>query len=57
MELQRNYTAEEVLEIVNTLPKKDKEIVRSTLFMEEAQFEKLVMEDFAKYEETFRALA
>lgn len=57
MELQRNYTAEEVLEIVNTLPKKDKEIVKSTLFMEEAQFEKLVMEDFAKYEETFRALA
>ena len=57
MDEQRNYTVEEVLEIVNTLSAKDKEIVKSELLLGEAEFERLVKEDFAKYEATFKALA
>lgn len=57
MDSQRNYTIEEVLEIVNTLSAKDREIIKSELLMSEAEFERLVKEDFAKYESTFKALA
>jgi len=57
MELQHNYTVEEVWEIVNTMAPKDKETLKSMLLIEEAEFELLVKEDFAKYEATFKALA
>ena len=57
MDLNHNYTVEEVLEIVNTLTPKDKETLKSTLLLEEAEFERLVKEDFAKYDATFKALA
>ncbi|MFN0047567.1 MAG: hypothetical protein ACKVOU_00420 [Cytophagales bacterium] len=57
MELQHNYTVEEVLEIVNTMSMKDKESIRTALFVDEAEFERLVKEDFVKYEATFKALA
>ncbi len=57
MDLQHNYTVEEVLEIVNTLAPKDKEILKSVFLLEEAEFERLVKEDFSKYEATFKALA
>lgn len=57
MNLQHNYTVEEVLEIVNTLAPKDKEILKSVFLLEEAEFERLVKEDFSKYEATFKALA
>ena len=57
MESQRNYTVEEVLKIVNNLSEKDKEILKSELLLGEAEFERLVKEDFTKYEATFKALA
>jgi hypothetical protein len=57
MELQHNYTVEEVLEIVNTMSNKDKQTIKTALFIDEAEFERLVKEDFAKYETTFKALA
>ena len=57
MDLNHNYTVEEVLEIVNTLTPKDKETLKTTLLLEEAEFERLVKEDFAKYDATFKALA
>lgn len=57
MDLQHIYTVEEVLEIVNTLPQKDKETLKNLLLIEEAEFERLVKEDFVKYEATFKALA
>jgi hypothetical protein len=57
MELNHVYTVEEVLDIVNTMSKKDKEAVKSSLLIEEADFERLVKEDFVKYEATFKALA
>lgn len=57
MESQRTYTVEEVLEIVNKLSAKDKEIIKSELLLGEAEFERLVKEDFIKYEATFKALA
>ncbi|WP_419802688.1 hypothetical protein [Mucilaginibacter sp.] len=57
MDAQHAYTAEEVLEIVNTLPPKEKETLKSLLLLEEAEFERLVKEDFAKYDATFKALA
>ncbi len=57
MDLQHIYTVEEVLEIVNTLPQKDKETLKNLLLVEEAEFERLVKEDFIKYEATFKALA
>lgn len=57
MNSQREYTVEEVLEIVSTLSPKDKEIVKSELLLGEAEFERLVKEDFVKYDSTFNALA
>ncbi len=57
MDTQHTYTAEEVLEIVNTMAPKEKETLKSLLLLEEAEFERLVKEDFAKYEATFKALA
>lgn len=57
MESQCTYTVEEVLEIVNKLSAKDKEIIKSELLLGEAEFERLVKEDFIKYEATFKALA
>lgn len=57
MNSQHNYTVEEVLEIVNTMSKKDKATLKSMLLLEEAGFERLVKEDFAKYEATFKSLA
>ncbi len=57
MDLQHTYTVEEVLEIVNTMAPKEKETLKSLLLLEEAEFERLVKEDFAKYEATFKALA
>lgn len=57
MDLQHNYTVEEVLEIVNTLSEKDKATLKSALLLEEAAFEHLVKEDFIKYEATFKKLA
>jgi len=57
MDLQHNYTVEEVLEIVNTLAPKDKETLKSALLSEEAEFERLVKEDFSKYDATFKALS
>lgn len=57
MNLQHIYTAEEVLEIVNTMAPKEKDALKSALLLEEAEFERLVKEDFAKYEATFKALA
>ncbi|MEX8546364.1 MAG: hypothetical protein V5804_02075 [Mucilaginibacter sp.] len=57
MESQHNYTVEEVLEIVNTMAPKDRETIKTALLLEEAEFERLVKEDFAKYEATFKALA
>jgi len=57
MDLQHNYTVEEVLEIVNTLAPKDKETLKSALLLEEAEFERLVKEDFSKYDATFKALS
>jgi hypothetical protein len=57
MEKNHKYTVEEVLEIVNTLEEKDKETLKSNLLLNEPEFEKLVKEDFAKYEATFKALA
>ena len=57
MDLQHIYTIEEVLEIVNTLPQKDKETLKNLLLIEEAEFKRLVKEDFMKYEATFKALA
>lgn len=56
MEKNHKYTVEEVLEIVNTLEEKDKETLKSSLLLNEPEFEKLVKEDFAKYEITFKAL-
>ena len=57
METNHKYTVEEVLEIVNTLEEKDKETLKSNLLLNEPEFERLVKEDFAKYEATFKALA
>jgi len=57
MDLQHTYNAEEFLGIVKTLTPKDKETLKNTLLLDEAEFERLVKEDFAKYEATFRALA
>lgn len=57
MDLQHTYTAEEVLKIVNTMVPKEKEALKSALLLEEAEFERLVKEDFTKYEATFKALA
>lgn len=45
------------MEIVNTMAPKEKETLKSLLLLEEAEFERLVKEDFAKYEATFKALA
>ncbi len=49
--------AEEVLEIVNTMDKKDQAIIKNKLLLEESAFENLVKEDFAKYYATFKALS
>jgi hypothetical protein len=57
MEKNHKYTVEEVLEIVNTLEEKDKETLKSNLLLDEPEFDRLVKEDFAKYEATFRSLA
>ncbi len=57
MDLQHVYTAAEVLEIYETMPLKDKEIIKATILVEDSSFENLVKEDFAKYEATFKALA
>ncbi len=57
MELQHHYTVEEVLEIVNAMAPKDRETIKTTLLLEEAEFERLVKEDFSKFEATFKALA
>jgi len=57
MDLQHNYTVEEVLEIVNTLAPKDKETLKSAFLSEGAEFERLVKEDFSKYDATFKALS
>ena len=57
METNHKYTVEEVLEIVNTLEEKDKETLKSNLLLNEPEFKRLVKEDFAKYEATFKALA
>ena len=57
METNHKYTVEEVLEIVNTLEEKDKETLKSNLLLNEPEFERLVKEDFSKYEATFKALA
>ena len=57
METNHKYTVEEVLEIVNNLEEKDKETLKSNLLLNEPEFERLVKEDFAKYEATFKALA
>ena len=57
MDQNHKYTVEEVLEIVNTLEEKDKETLKSNLLLVEPEFERLVKEDFAKYETTFKALA
>ena len=57
MEIKEKYTVEEVIEIVNSLSAKDREIIKSTLFLEEAELERLIKEDFSKYEATFKALS
>jgi len=57
MDSQHNYTVEEVLKIVNALPEKDKDALKSILLLEEDVFERLVKEDFVKYEATFKKLA
>lgn len=57
MHTQQTYTVEEVLEIVNTLPPKERETLKSLILLEEAEFERLVKEDFSKYDATFKALA
>ena len=57
MDLQHTYTVAEVLEIINTLPDKDKEIVKNILSLSDQTIEQMVKEDFIKYEATFRALA
>lgn len=57
MDLQHNYTAEEVLKIVNTMPPNEKENLKNLILNEEADFENLVKENFIKYEATFKALA
>jgi hypothetical protein len=54
---QHKYSVQEVLEIVNTLSPNDREIIKSELLLGEAEFERLVKEDFAKYDATFKALA
>jgi hypothetical protein len=57
MELKDNYMVEEVIEIVNSLSADDKEKLKTMIFPLETIFKKLVKEDFAKYEATFKALA
>ncbi|MEO5912456.1 MAG: hypothetical protein ABIP95_16340 [Pelobium sp.] len=57
METPHQYTVEEVLEIVNTMDKKDQAVLKNKLLLEETAFENLVKEDFAKYEATFKALS
>lgn len=57
MEKNHKYTVEEVLEIVNTLEENEKETLKNKLLLTEPEFERLVKEDFAKYETTFKALA
>ena len=55
MDPNHKYTVKEILEIVNSL--EDKETLKSNLLLDEPEFERLVKEDFAKYEATFKALA
>lgn len=57
MDMQHKYTVEEVLEIYNSLEIKDKELVKNKLLIDEADFERLVKEDFIKYDATFKSLA
>ena len=57
MDSKHNYTVAEVLEIYHTMPQKDQEIIKISILVEEDTFEKLVREDFVKYETTFKALA
>lgn len=56
MNSPNNYTVEQVLEIVNNLPEKDKETLKCIL-LGDAFIENLVKEDFVKYEATFKKLA
>lgn len=57
MDLSHKYTVEEVLEIVNSLPIREREILKNALFLNEADFENLEKVDFNKYEATFKTLA
>jgi hypothetical protein len=57
MDTQHKYTVEEVLEIYNSLEVEEKELVKSELLVEESDFEKMVKEDLAKYDSTFKALS
>ena len=57
MDSKHNYTVAEVLEIYHTMPQKDQETIKTSILVEEDTFEKLVREDFVKYETTFKALA
>jgi hypothetical protein len=57
MNTQHKYTVREVLEIYNSLEVEEKELVKSELLVEESDFEKMVKEDFAKYDSTFKVLS
>jgi hypothetical protein len=57
MDLNHIYTVEEVLEIYHSLKPNDQEAIKTSILIDDNTFEKLVKEDFAKYEPTFKALA
>ncbi|MFC5285186.1 hypothetical protein [Pedobacter alpinus] len=57
MDTQHKYTVEEVLEIYSSLEVKDQELIKNKLLISESDFERLVKEDFIKYDATFKALA
>lgn len=57
MDSKHTYTVEEGLKIIDTLSPKDRETIISMLLLGEAEFERLVKDDFAKYAATFKALA